>query len=196
MFLSFSLTSCTKFWLYIHSRCNVFCCIHTRSETFISILLEIWYDTFNMFESSIYTHNLDGNFLSTLFIENKMACQITKLTTNSKFSIALTKDWHSVTVIESRSSIEAFSRAIWADLIWGSWNMIAWTLFIWLYQCVLDHDLTVNPGTSSTKIFHLLVDFANNVYIRWMIPKKEIACLQDLTNTKNYTFPKLMYNKK
>jgi hypothetical protein len=28
-----------------------------------------------------------------------------------------------------------------------------------------------------------------------MIPKKEIACLQDLTNTKHHTFAKLMYNK-
>jgi hypothetical protein len=57
------------------------------------------------------------------------------------------------------------------------------------------NDLAVNPGTLSTKIFHLVVDFANNVYICWMIPKKEIACLQDLTNTKHHTFAKLMYNK-
>jgi hypothetical protein len=62
---------------------------------------------------------LDCNFLVTLFTENKMSRQISKRITNSKFSSALTKDWHSLTVIESWSTIDAFSSAIKDDLIWG-----------------------------------------------------------------------------
>lgn len=111
----------------------------------------------------------DCIFLLTVLTTNKISCQITMPSINSNLPSAL--NTLSASVLSLKDISLAWRKWDKADLSWGAWYLIDWTLLIRLSQRVLDNDFSVKPGTWSSKTFHLFVDLENNIYILCIIPR-------------------------
>ena len=117
--------------------------------------------------------SFDCKFLLTELTANNMSYQIVLPNKNSKLSISyIAKQSASLFILGSSLVCANCNKAF---LICEAWNFIAFTLSIRLSQCVCYNDLRVKLDTLSCKIFHLFVEEENNVYMRCITPKNDIA---------------------
>ena len=122
--------------------------------------------------------SFDCKFLLIELTANNMSYQIVIPNKNLKFSISYVAKQSTSLFILGSSLVCANCNK--ASLICGAWNFIAFALSMRLSQRVCENDLRVKPDILSCKIFHLFVEEENNVYMRCITPKNDIAFGQEL----------------